>query len=449
MASIKRTISAKTDKTGKAEVLLRISIDRNHKQRIKSGIFIPTNRFRDGEIIKPRANRKEAEELTSIENSLIELERLILSLCQQNDSADLTKEFFIEAIDKHRNPSKVDEESKADIFVILNEYLESTGLSQSSVNRYKVLRRALKRFEMYKQRQPKEKDFRLTFEALTDYMVGEFVDFFRDEPNLFELYPDIYEKVPAVTRTMRKPRRPEQRGENTIIGKLKMLRAFFNWAIKQGYTTNYPFAKYTIHSETYGTPYYLTIEERNTLAMFDLSKRPRLAVQRDIFIFQCLIGCRVSDLYGMTISSVIDGAVEYIPQKTKTERPEVVRVPLNRQAAELIQKYRTEGEKPNAPLFPFISSQKYNEAIKEMLRLAGIDRMVTILDSVTGEEVKKPIYEVASSHMARRTFIGNLYKKVKDPNLVGSLSGHKEGSKAFARYREIDEDIKKELVNML
>ena len=51
--------------------------------------------------------------------------------------------------------------------------------------------------------------------------------------------------------------------------------------------------------------------------------------------------------------------------------------------------------------------------------------------------------------MARRTFIGNLYKKVKDPNLVGSLSGHKEGSKAFARYRDIDEDMKKELVSLL
>ena len=29
------------------------------------------------------------------------------------------------------------------------------------------------------------------------------------------------------------------------------------------------------------------------------------------------------------------------------------------------------------------------------------------------------------------------------------MSGHKEGSKAFARYREIDEDIKKEVVDML
>ena len=46
--------------------------------------------------------------------------------------------------------------------------------------------------------------------------------------------------------------------------------------------------------------------------------------------------------------------------------------------------------------------------------------------------------------MARRTFRGNLYRRVKDPNIVASMSGHKEVSKAFARYREIDKDIKKE-----
>jgi len=36
-----------------------------------------------------------------------------------------------------------------------------------------------------------------------------------------------------------------------------------------------------------------------------------------------------------------------------------------------------------------------------------------------------------------------------NPNLVGKLSGHKEGSKAFDRYRDIDDDIAQELVRML
>jgi hypothetical protein len=71
------------------------------------------------------------------------------------------------------------------------------------------------------------------------------------------------------------------------------------------------------------------------------------------------------------------------------------------------------------------------------------------VNPTTREEEKRVLYEIASSHLARRCFVGNLYKQVKDPNLVGLLSSHKEGSKAFARYREIDEQMKLELVKML
>ncbi|WP_148229802.1 hypothetical protein [Bacteroides helcogenes] len=71
------------------------------------------------------------------------------------------------------------------------------------------------------------------------------------------------------------------------------------------------------------------------------------------------------------------------------------------------------------------------------------------MDSVTGKEVQRPINEVASSHMARRCFVGNLYQKVKDPNLIASMSGHAEGSKAFARYRAIDDKVKQEVVSLI
>ena len=75
--------------------------------------------------------------------------------------------------------------------------------------------------------------------------------------------------------------------------------------------------------------------------------------------------------------------------------------------------------------------------------------METVINPTTREEEKLVLYEIASSHLARRTFVGNLYRQVKDPNLVGALSGHKEGSKAFARYRTIDDEMKNELVKML
>ncbi|MDD5892694.1 MAG: hypothetical protein PUC72_09235 [Bacteroidales bacterium] len=37
---------------------------------------------------------------------------------------------------------------------------------------------------------------------------------------------------------------------------------------------------------------------------------------------------------------------------------------------------------------------------------------------------------------------------MKEPNIVASMSGHKDGSKAFARYREIDKDINRDALKV-
>ncbi len=84
-----------------------------------------------------------------------------------------------------------------------------------------------------------------------------------------------------------------------------------------------------------------------------------------------------------------------------------------------------------------------------MFLAADLTRPVVVFNPSTSEEEIRPLNEVASSHLARPSFVGNLYKQFKDPNLVGVLSGHKEGSKAFARYREIDKDIKREALSFL
>ena len=126
---------------------------------------------------------------------------------------------------------------------------------------------------------------------------------------------------------------------------------------------------------------------------------------------------------------------------------DTIMVPLNDRARALVEKYR--GVDPKGRLFPYISSQHYNDCIKEIFTICGLTRMVVKLDPVSGEEVTVPLNTVASSHMARRTFVGNLYKRVKDPNLICPMSGHKENSRAFTRYREVDREMRKEVVNLL
>jgi integrase len=78
---------------------------------------------------------------------------------------------------------------------------------------------------------------------------------------------------------------------------------------------------------------------------FDFSSRPGLQAQRDIFIFQCCIGCRVGDLVRLTSANIVDGAVEYVPRKTKDGSATIVRVPLNETASVILSKYSTNGQR--------------------------------------------------------------------------------------------------------
>ncbi len=335
-------------------------------------------------------------------------------------------------------------------FMDFRRFLSERKFSDVRERNFMVLYRILLRFEIYMAIE-KVHGFELTFSSFTSDVMVAFEDFLKSEHTFFRhdgsRNPTVSDEgLKAVYEIRPVTRIPRERGRNTLNGLFTKLRTFFRWAIAQGLTDNNPFNKFSFAEAVYGTPYYITNDERNRLCNTDFSSTPSLAIQRDIFIFQCLIGCRISDLYSLTRSNIINGAIEYIPRKTKDGRPVTVRVPLNDTARMLVAKYEN-GEK--APIFPFISKQKYNTAIKKMFTAAGLTRKVVTLNPTTGEEEIRPLNEIASSHIARRTFVGNLYKMVKDPSLIGALSGHKEGSRAFARYRDIDEEMKRQLVDLL
>lgn len=360
----------------------------------------------------------------------------VYDACENKENA--TSQWLETEIDKYLHPDKYKSGvSGNDFFGALDLFINRHIATTSRKRQFYVVVRALKRFELFKQ---KKTNYYITFANFDSDTLYEFDNFLKNEFQYFAQYLDIYQAVPE-------SRTPQKRGQNTISGIFIKIRTFIIWSIKEEITTYNPFGHFKIEEQIYGTPYYITIDERNRLYRTNLSRHPRLAIQRDIFIFQCMIGCRVGDFIKMTKTNIINGAVEYIPRKTKEGRPITVRVPLNATAKEILERYS--GVTGATALLPFISEQKYNDAIKVMFRAARLTRMVTVINPTTREEQKRPLNEIASSHLARRCFVGNLYKQVKDPNLVGALSGHKDGSKAFARYREIDEQMKSDLVNLL
>ena len=110
----------------------------------------------------------------------------------------------------------------------------------------------------------------------------------------------------------------------------------------------------------------------------------------------------------------------------------------------MISKY--EGIDRKGRLFPFTNSIQYNIDIKKVLKEAGITRLVPIRETMSGKTELRPINEVASSHMARRTFVANLYRETPDPNIISVMSGHVQGSRSFERYRSITDDITRALI---
>lgn len=445
MASIYLRLSSKTDKaTSQHEILIRFKHGA-FAQRAKTNIFVHPDYWSDEQqtIVIPNwrlltdEKKQIKEELQHKTDRLNQIVSLVQSSFQAADKNNIAKDWLKSLIGGFNFPEATatnEEKPQHSFFDEWNFYIDTHKFSDHRRRQNRVIWRTLKRFELFK-------GLSFTFDNITADTLRDFEKFLVDEHKLVD-----QKKYQKVLNAIPESRTPKPRGQNTINDFMLRLRSFYIWANDNGMTHNNPFKHFKINECVYGTPYYITIDERNHLYQFDFNDNPDLARQRDIFVFQCLIGCRVSDLWAMTKSNLVNGAIEYIPRKTKEGRAITVRVPLNAIATEIIERYK---DYQGATLFPFTSQQQYNRDIKTMFKLSGLTRIVTVINPTTREEEQHPICDIASSHLARRCFVGNLYKKVKDPNLIGKLSGHKEGSRAFTRYREIDEETSRELVTML
>lgn len=364
------------------------------------------------QLMKRNQVNKQGQTSTTVNLKLNAIRGTVDTWAAKNPNGTIS-ELLVELRTVAGKREKVEAVEAETIYTLFDTFLKVRKLSDNRYAHYMVLKRCLERYEKHIK-----------------------------TPFTFDIDLHKFKNYLSIEHTLRE--KQQQRGINTVVGLMSKLRSFFIWAVENEHTIKNPFHKYKIEDAKYGTPYFITIAERNHLYNFDFKARKELSIQRDIFIFQCHVGCRVGDLMTFTASNVIDGFLEYVADKTSGENPKTIRVPLSATAVEIVERY-----KGGTKLLPFISEVNYNLAIKKMFEIAELTRMVTVLNTVTRKDEQKPLNEVASSHLARRTLIGNLYSKVQDPNIVGSISGHVEGSKAFARYRTIDDKIKSDIINLI
>ena len=481
--NIKKLLSTKLV-DGKKQILVRVDVSRSNRPSLKTGVFVHPELFdeENGVIRIPKNCRRNASLVQEAEEVNCALHAFCLrvtTLCQQasDEGIEVTRDWLmcqmegekrtitsesITSSTKRIVPVSIEEinhiEEDApsyeshDFYKLIIQYSDVKQLSESRARTYKTLARQLRRFELYQQAIVNPR-FSLNYDVLTTDDLIAFRNFIYNEVELVKKYPTLFKRIVKEAPYGSNEKRPKKvvaRGSNYVTCVLKRLAAIFHWLHYAKKTTNKPFDGFVYDKEIYGNPIYLTKEERNRIATTDLSQADIiLQQQRDIFVFQCHVGCRVGDLLTlMPLNVSNEGILEYIPKKTRhMSAPTKVRVPLDNTALSLIEKYKNVDLKGR--LFPFLSAQKYNERIKKVLEKCEVNRIVQVRNPKTGNYEPKPIYEVAASHMGRKTFIGVTYKLTHDPNIIGKMTGHVEGSKAFCRYRSIDDEDLRDLINRM
>jgi integrase len=147
---------------------------------------------------------------------------------------------------------------------------------------------------------------------------------------------------------------------------------------------------------------------------------------RDLFVFMATTGLRHCDSQLFDPSwETPEQVLEFIQRKTGGK----AYPPLYGIAKIILVKY---GGIP-----PVITNQKFNEHLKELFKELNMDRSIAV-QSVRAKQVSRvvrPLYEVISSHAARRTFITICLQKGMPLQDVMKMSGHSDyrGIKPYIR----------------
>ena len=230
--------------------------------------------------------------------------------------------------------------------------------------------------------------------------------------------------------------------DTTVVHDLKALQAFFRELEDTGEIRRSPFKRISserrrsIMHTMYDAPIFLKADEMQRVMSMPVPAELRQT--RDMFILNCALGCRISDLKRLSMDKIAvsrEGIpyIHYIPSKTARSQAtnQEIQTPLIRPALEIIRRTRLSfnGGHPN------YEKQLYNKTLRRLLQHCGIDRRVSLFDPERGDNVYKPLYEVASSKLARKTHV-DMLTKVQINYYAAGL--HREGSDAVFRYTSLE-----------
>ncbi len=171
---------------------------------------------------------------------------------------------------------------------------------------------------------------------------------------------------------------------------------------------------------------YLSLEEIELIENAEI-EQPHLINATQWLIISCFTGQRISDFMRFTKEMIRiekgKSLIEFEQQKTG----KLMTIPIHAKVQQILDKNK--GEFPHR-----ISDQRYNDYIKEVCKIAGIDeeikgkKQLNISQENNIQKIRRvegvyPKYELVTSHIGRRSFATNYYGDIPTSYLI-YVTGH-------------------------
>jgi len=268
-------------------------------------------------------------------------------------------------------------------------------LKEGTLKEYKTVFKSLKDFQVHKK-------IILSFNDFNQSFFNEYERFLVDKKNPYK----------------------KDRGllNDTIFKYSSTLKSFLEWCFDEGLIKSrdaFSRAKTKIKKKAKNEIVALTEPELFRIVNHDFKGNTRLERVRDLFCLGCFTGQRFSDIMRFDKQDFTGTKWSFIAFKGKKR----VTIPFNgyiANAIPILQKYNY--------LLPTITNQKFNDYLKEVGELVGIDDTVRIIrfSGVKEVETRQSKYKFMSSHMARRTFVTLMIEKGVPLTMIQKITQHSD-----------------------
>ncbi len=350
-----------------------------------------------GHRVKPNLKKEKENNYQLINQDLQEIEEKVskLFLYVKANGIPFSTEKFNELFENKEELSQ----NTFDFFKCFDDYIEKGKLTKTlnTIKGQTTIKNYLEYF-------CKEENILLSFDKIT----GDFFESLRDYS--FE------------TKKMK---------QNYFAKVIKVLKSFLNWATEKGYNTNREFEKFRAVEHDIDIV-YLTFEELMKLYEKEFES-DTLSHVRDFYCMGCFTGLRFSDLSKLHLANISEDHIVLSIQKTKTQNHAIK---LNKYAKAILEKYKGTIYEP----LPVISSQKFNQYIKDCCEKAEITQSFTIHWFVGNKKksLTQPKCKFITSHTARKTFITNSLLLGMEPKAIKKIANIKKDA-VLDKYMKVTE----------